>query len=470
MKIKTSLTLWFTILVSTLMFISNAIVLFAVKEYLYNQKVDEIKERVVQVEKVINALAIDKKESKEKFDIKDPELLLYTLTDQHTTLYEGAYLQVTSLNDQIFSKSPTLEKSELPVLKDGTIGTLTLDLPTKKGKTKTKILYYSTTLAFENILLAKLQIGLPLAKNDKLVSELLFFRLIEISIAIFISILFGIFLSKRALSPMVKITDEVNSMEGKNLLKLLDTKNLDNDEIGNLAKTFNSLLSRISEAFEFQKRFVSDASHELRSPLTTIKGYAQLIAKRGSEKPEIAKEGLDVIIQEVERLERMVNDMLTLAKTGRNTTDFRKVDIIALINSLFDQLHKIHANLKIDSSNERIFVKADEDSLTRVFINLIDNALRVTEKTGFVKISWKVEDSYIFISISDNGIGMDKEHLEHIFERFYRVDSSREREKGGSGLGLALVKDITLMHNGQVFVESKKGEGSTFTVKLPIFI
>lgn len=470
MKIKTSLTLWFTLLVSALLFISNLIVLYAVKEYLYNQKVDEIKERVVQVEKVINALALDKKESKEKFDVKDPELLLYTLTDQHTSLYEGAYLQVTSLDNNIFSKSPTLEKSELPILKDGTIGILTLDLPTKKGKISTKILYYSTVLDFENVLLAKLQIGLPLAKNDKLVSELLFFRFIEISIAILISVLFGIFLSKRALSPMVRITDEVNSMEGKNLLKLLDTKNLANDEIGNLAKTFNSLLSRISEAFKFQERFVSDASHELRSPLTTIKGYAQLIAKRGNEKPEIVKEGLEVITKEVERLERMVNDMLTLAKTGRNSTDFRKVDIIALLNSLFEQLHKIHTNLKIDYSNERIFVKADEDSLKRVFINLIDNALRATEKTGFVKISWQIKDNYILINISDNGIGMDKEHLEHIFERFYRVDSSREREKGGSGLGLALVKDITLMHNGQVFVESKNGEGSTFTVKLPIFV
>lgn len=469
MKIKTSLTLWFTLLVSTLMFISNVIVLFAVKEYLYNQKVDEIKERVVQVEKVINALALDKKENKEKFDIKDPELLLYTLTDQHTSLYEGAYLQVTSLDNIIFSKSPTLEKSVLPILKEGTIGTLTLDLPTKKGKLSSKILYYSTTLIFENIALAKLQIGLPLAKNDKLVSELLFFRLIEISIAIFISILFGVFLSKRALSPMVRITNEVNTMEGKNLLKLLDTKNLANDEIGQLAKTFNSLLSRISEAFEFQKRFVSDASHELRSPLTTIKGYAQLIAKRGNEKPEILKEGLEVITKEVERLERMVNDMLTLAKTGKNTTNFRKVEIIGLLKALFNQLHKIHQNLKIDDSDNIFFVNGDEDSLKRVFINLIDNALRVTDKNGFVKISWQIKDDHILISILDNGIGIEQEHLEHIFERFYRVDSSREREKGGSGLGLALVKDITLMHNGEVFVESNKNEGAIFTVKLPIF-
>lgn len=470
MKIKTILTLWFTILVSFLLIISNVIVFYGIKSYLYNQKSDEVRERGLEVEKVINALANERDESGEDFDIKDPELLSYTLSDQGTALYEGAYVQITDLDEEeIFSKSPTLENSKLPILKLETLGPLTLDLPTKKGKNLTRILYYATTIEIEKEAIAKVQIGLPLAKNEKLISSILFFMFIEIIISVLISILFGIFLSRKALQPMVKITNKVNSMEGNELLSLLDTKKLADDEIGKLAQTFNNLIVRISDAFEFQKRFISDSSHELKSPLTTIKGYAQLIIKRGAERPEIIDEGMSVIKNESERLEKLVNDMLNIAKTGIKVNYFVKINIIELIDELFKELSIIHPQLKLKNLDSELFVNGDYDSLKRVFINLIDNSLRaINDDNGLVEILVKNDDKFVYIRVKDNGIGISEEHLPHIFDRFYRVDSSRSRAKGGSGLGLSLVKEIIENHKGNISVKSTKDVGTKFIVKLDI--
>ncbi|MFN8674668.1 MAG: HAMP domain-containing sensor histidine kinase [Candidatus Sericytochromatia bacterium] len=470
MKIKTVLTLWFTILVTVLFVISDFIVFYGIKNYLYEQKSDEIKERVHEVEKVANALAIDKKDLGEKFNINDSEILSYTLSEQGTTLYEGAYLQLTKLeNNTIFSRSPTLKNSELPILKQETLGPLTILLPIKEGRGLVKILYYSTNIEVENKSVANVQIGLPLTRNEKLLNNIIFFMILQVFISILISIFFGVFLSKKALTPMVKITNKVHSMEGNDLLSKLDTSIFAKDEIGALADTFNRLIERISIAFEFQKRFISDSSHELRSPLTTIKGYTQLIIKRGSEKPEIIKEGLEVIEKESTRLEKLVNDMLNISKTGKKHLEFLKINLNKLIEDLYKELSKINNKLYFKNINQNFYIMGDADSLKRVFINLIDNASRAIDiENGEIIISLKKENNTVIISIKDNGIGISEEHIKHIFERFYRVDSARARNKGGSGLGLALVKEIVENHNGSISVKSKENEGSEFIIVLNI--
>lgn len=473
MKIRTSLTLWFTMLVGCVVIVSNLVVLLGIRIYLNNQKNEEAKDKANDVQKVIIALEKDHKDQKMPFKIEDPDLLSYTLSDQGTTLYEGSYLQVTDMKDKVFSKSPNLGDKFLPVLKTGTIGTLTLYLPVNGSFSNVRVLYYSAPLYLNKEVKASLQIGLPLTKNERLMNQMLIFEVFELILAMIVSILLGRFLSKRALSPMVKITQEVHSMAGQNLLKLLDTSTLNDDEIGRLAGTFNELLSRISKVFEAQQRFISDASHELRSPLTSIRGHAQLLLKRGKENPQILQEGTEIIIRESQRLERLVNDMLILAKSGQKISENKEFDIILLLKQLVSELQPLHNNLRFEClCDGEINVKGDFDELKRVFINLLHNAFRaVTDKdNGEVIVRCEKIKDKINICIIDNGIGIKEEHLEHVFERFYRVDSARERDKGGSGLGLSIVKEILQNHGGDVSVKSKINEGTTFIISLPVFI
>ncbi len=469
MKIRTSLTLWFAATVGLMSIISNLIVVFSIKEYLYNQKVEEAKDKANDVQQVIITLQKDHLEQEIPFEIQDPDLLSYTLSEQGTALYEGAYVQVTDLNSKVFSKSPNLKNKSLPILKSSTIGQLTLLLPVKNQVSNIRVLYYSGPLYINKEVIATVQVGLPLIKSERIFNQILIFELIKLFLSIAISFIIGRFLSTRALSPMVKIADEVHSMAGQNLLKLLDTSTLNKDEIGQLAGTFNELLSRISKVFDVQQRFISDASHELRSPLTSIRGHAQLLLKRGKDNPEMLKEGMEIIIRESERLERLVNDMLILARSGQRSAKNIDLDIIKSVKQLVSELQPLHDNLKfIDEEEQKIIlINGDQDSLRRVFINLIDNALRAVGSNGEVIVKYEIEDQNIIFYIIDNGIGIKEEHLENVFERFYRVDSARDRDKGGTGLGLSIVKEIINSHKGQVSVTSTLGEGTTFMITLP---
>lgn len=465
MKIKTRLTLWFTLLVGFLMISSNLIVWFSIRDYLYNQSILEAKEKVNEVEKVIIALFKDHQEQKIPFNLEDPDLLSYTLSEHGTSLYEGAYLQVTNLKGKIFSSSPNLQKKRLPVLKTGTIGDLTLLLPLNDNPIK--LLYYCSPLFINGSMAATLQVGIPLMKNENLLSQILLFELIQLLVAISISVYLGKFLSGHALNPMVRITSEVTSMGGQNLLQLIDTTSLNKDEIFELAETFNSLLKRIENAFELQKRFVSDASHELRSPLTAIRGHAQLLLKRGRDNPAMLKEGFEIIIGEAERLSRLVDDMLLLARSEKKISQFKEINITNLVIKLVTELQLLHPNIIMPEPVNFFFIKGDEEALKRVFINLLDNAVRASGLHGEVQVTFRHENNYIEILIRDNGPGIEQEHISHVFERFYRVDSARDRDKGGSGLGLSIVSEIIEIHRGKVYVESSKGNGTTFVVKLP---
>jgi two-component system sensor histidine kinase ArlS len=466
MKIRTRLTLWFTLLVGFLMISTNLIVWFSIRAYLYDQSVLEAKEKVNEVEEVIIALAKEHQEQKIPFNVEDPELLSYTLSEHGTSLYEGAYLQVANLQGNIFSSSPNLQKKKLPVLKTGTIGDLTLLLPLSINPVK--ILYFCAPLFVDGKLAATLQVGIPLMKNESLLRQIFLFELGQLIVAIAISFYLGKLLSRQALTPMVRITNEVKSMAGRHLLKLLETSSLNNDEIKELAETFNGLLNRITNAFELQKRFVSDASHELRSPLTAIRGHAQLLQKRGRENPEMQKEGLEIIINEAERLSRLVDDMLLLARSEKKTNQFKEINITGIVYKQASELQLLYPNIRLPEDCKPVMIRGDEEALKRVFINLLDNAIRAAGQRGSIQVDFHNDNNNVEILIIDNGPGIDQENISHVFERFYRVDSARDRDKGGSGLGLSIVSEIVEIHQGKVYVESTNDRGTTFTVKLPV--
>ncbi len=225
--------------------------------------------------------------------------------------------------------------------------------------------------------------------------------------------------------------------------------------------------------------FIANVSHELRTPLTAIKGYTETLEEEAYESPEDQKHFVRIIKRHTDRLINLVSDLLVLSEVESRdslskenpASDFEEINMNELIKSSLDALRSKAQEKGIDvsfrSDTDVCRLKANRFLLEQMFINLIDNAVKYTPENGKIEIRASRENSHILTEISDNGIGIPKEHLPRIFERFYRVDKTRSRNLGGTGLGLSIVKHIVIMHGGRIEVHSEEGKGSKFSITLP---
>lgn len=261
------------------------------------------------------------------------------------------------------------------------------------------------------------------------------------------------------------------------------------DELGTLAATFNEMLANLQESYQRQQRFVADASHELRAPITSIRCNLDLLAQAPDLPPEDVRAALTEARAEANRMGRLVSDLLTLARADaaqqsasqdykKNGGQVQPVDLDSLLLEVFRQYRRSGES----EGDEKLArgprltlqhitpakVYGDADQLKQAFVALLDNALKYTPYEGSISLSLTADDDYATVKVSDTGIGILPEDLPHIFERFYRADRARSRDRGGSGLGLAIVQNIVQDHQGSIGVESTPGKGSTFTVKLPL--
>ena len=264
------------------------------------------------------------------------------------------------------------------------------------------------------------------------------------------------------------------------------------DELATLATTFNTMLTSLEELYYQQQRFVADASHELRAPITSIRCNLDLLAKAPDLPPAEAQAALTDARAEVDRMGRLVSDLLTLAHVDgltqlqagidngyrKNNTYKQQIDLDSLLLEVFRQYqfveeldnqgpHKRGPRLLLQHTTPaRVY--GDADQLKQVLVALLDNALKYTPYEGVVSLSLTTLANQAIVKVSDTGIGVAPDDLPHIFERFYRADRARSRERGGSGLGLAIVQSIVQEHQGTIEVESTPGKGSIFTVRLPV--
>ena len=274
--------------------------------------------------------------------------------------------------------------------------------------------------------------------------------------------------SKKLLSPIDAMSQTVNGIN----ISALDTR-LDisgsQDELKDLAKTFNNMLDRLQHSYELQNEFVSDASHELRTPISVIQGYINLLDRWGKNDAEVLAESITAIKSEAENMKNLVENLLFLARGDKNTqkVEFEEFNLNELIDEivketkLIDSEHNIVSQLSIN-----IKVYADKSLLKQALRIFIDNSIKYTESGGTIKISCTKENAEALITIEDNGIGISKEDLPNIFNRFYRADKSRTKETGGTGLGLAIAKWIILKHKGTIAVESQLNVGTKFIIRL----
>jgi len=239
------------------------------------------------------------------------------------------------------------------------------------------------------------------------------------------------------------------------------------DEIGDLTIALNQTLERLESLFRTQQRFLADVSHELRTPLTTIRGNVDLMRRMGMGEPEL----LDDIQAELERMTRLVNDLLLLARADAGSVRIMQqpVEIDTILIDVYRQVASVKQPVSVKLNEvDQAQVLGDPDRLKQLFLNLVDNAIKYTPPGGEVRVGLTRTAEEVHIYVADTGIGISEMDLPHIFDRFYRVEKARTRVLGGSGLGLSIVYSIVEAHGGGIQVTSEVGQGTTFTVSLPL--
>ena len=317
-----------------------------------------------------------------------------------------------------------------------------------------------------------LTVARSLQPVDVTLQNLLNQHLLKIPLLIGMVGLGGLFLANRALKPIGQITRiaEQVSVSG-DLTQRIRYQSTTDDELERLATMFDEMLDSLQATFEHEKRFTADASHELRTPLTTLKGRLH-VALSQPRTAEVYKETLQAIEQEVDRLIRLSSDLLLLSRLEQQHQDMylERIDLSDLLAAIAEQiqpladLQQLQFSIHIPSDLQ---IQGSPDHLIRLFLNLLDNAVKHTPAQGKVQLRAVVQGQCIQIKVSDTGIGISPEHLPHLFERFYRVEKSRSRSIGGTGLGLAIAQEIVHRHHGAIAVQSQPEHGTTFTVTFP---
>ncbi len=327
----------------------------------------------------------------------------------------------------------------------------------------------SEVIAFEDRPAGVLQVAMPLRSVDETLQNLLEILLIGGGVGLLLSILGGIFLSGRALAPVARVTETSRRIAATEDLKERLPPPRTRDEVGRLVLTFNEMLERLQSLFQTQQRFLADVSHELRTPLAAIRGNLEVLLRGAQEDPNMLQESLADIEREVGRLSRMVADLLTLARAEAGVhLERRPVELDRLLLEVYREARHLAQGVEVRlGSEDQVQVLGDADQLKQLLLNLVDNSLKYTPAGGTVTLSLYRDDSWAYLSVADTGVGIAPQDLPYIFERFYRGGDRRRVRRTGLGLGLAIARWIAQEHGGDIQVESRPGQGSTFTVRLP---
>ena len=289
-------------------------------------------------------------------------------------------------------------------------------------------------------------------------------------IGVVITIIVSKIMSRRILKPINNVIKTAKSISTDDLSKRIEIPK-EEDELQNLTLIINEMLDRLETSFENQTKFVSDASHELRTPLAIIKGYAEIIRKRGTTDIDIFVESIDSIISETDNMRNLIQKLLFLAKGEITKINTKFIDIDAN-----EMVHQIHSDTVVSIKTHSFHlemgkdykIKGDETLLQQAIRALIENAVKYSEPHTNVYIKSFIKNGFGRISIRDEGVGISDEDAKRIFDRFYRVDLSRTKATGGTGLGLAIVKRIVEIHNGRIEIDSKMNKGTEISIVLPI--
>ncbi len=456
MPIKIRLTLAYTALLGGLLITVNIIFFSALYLFIGYQVDVTLKERALQIEKQI--VIIDQN------TILLPSLNAFTSP--------SIVAQIVRADGKIVSTTPNMGHYRFPHIGDMWKSIL-------NGQTVWKTVYVDDTpvriysipiITFDESneqVIGVIQVGRSMAPTKKLFSEVLFLLMIITIVGLIISSLVGAMLAYTALRPIEQITQTANQIISAQDLgqRLPEPKN--NDELGRLTITMNKMLERLDKFFQAQVRLSADVSHELRTPLTAIRGNVDLLRRGAASDPDELKEALTIIDSELDRMSRIVADLLLLSQADAGLSlRLANVEMDTIILDAYREARVISNGVNIQLGHEdQVMVKGDADRLKQLLINLITNAVKYTPSDGTVTLSLYRDPVWVRVIVTDTGRGIAPKELPHIFERFYQVDGVNTK---GNGLGLSIAQWIAQAHDGEITVTSEINKGSTFTLWLPV--
>ncbi len=301
---------------------------------------------------------------------------------------------------------------------------------------------------------------------EELLEILIYTSAIAFGIGSLLIITISPILSKKILEPLAKITLAEQEISIEKLDKRINYDGNDL-ELKSLSDSFDKMIERLELSFNKQNQFISDVSHELKTPIAVISGYANLLDRWGKDDKETLNKSIQAIKNETKNMNDLVSKLLYIAKVDAGKISPNKVliNISDLINEVIEESILLETNRNIFSTNnEKCFIKADENNVKELIRIFIDNAIKYTNENGNIDIYSKRENGRVYINIKDDGVGISKQDQENIFDRFYRVDKSRNKETGGVGLGLAIATSIASLNDAQIKIESELNKGSIFSI------
>ena len=301
-----------------------------------------------------------------------------------------------------------------------------------------------------------------------------------IVIGLAISVLLSLLLAKTMVTPIQNLTRAAEKVAAGDFSETVE--NPARDEIGVLTRTFNDMANQLERNIrdlrneeQMRKEFVANVSHELRTPVTSIRSYAETLEdSAGVLDPETEKHFLSVIVSESDRMTKIVQDLLLLSRmdAGSMSFDFQEFSFETSVRDVYEaqllEAKRRHHNFGLEFRDPMPLIRGDRARIEQVLLNMLSNAIKYTPDGGRIRLTAGVKDASVWCSVRDNGIGIPKEDVNRVFDRFYRVDKARSRESGGTGLGLSIAYEIVQRHDGRIHIQSQKGKGTTITVTLPV--
>ncbi|WP_409344894.1 sensor histidine kinase [Paenibacillus sp. MBLB4367] len=483
MSIRLRLTLWYSGLLAVTLLVFGIVLYGALNVMLYSNQRDQMKKISDEIRQKITVSGITVN--------GQTQYIVNGLNRLDQFRYSGYFVQVSDQNGSIVKKMIEYEFSTEGAVKAAQKGQALAE----RMKVENESIYmYNMPYPFSDKqnnkeITVVLQVATIVNNIDNQMRILMYVLAVLFLITLLIAVTFGLFLARQALRPIDTIISATAQIEnGADLGKRVDYHGPP-DEIGKLTSTINSMLDRIQlmyneleESNRTQRRFVSDASHELRTPLTTIRGNVDLLEKMwrqqenaaaqlsDQDKLDMSLEAMQDIAGEASRMSRLVNDLLSLARADAGLQFAKEtLPMLPIVETVVRKAGMLPKSVDFIvgdlSSLEGAAVNGSRDYLQQLLFIFIENAFKYT-KEGYVRIDALKGADQIGIRISDTGIGMDKEEVPHIFERFYRADKSRG-QTSGTGLGLSIAKWIIDEHGGSIEVATRKDEGTTFVVWLP---
>jgi heavy metal sensor kinase len=387
---------------------------------------------------------------------------------------KGKFIQIMDTSGKIGAKMNDIETDTLPSSYNALERALNGEVVYETIESVRPRLRMVTIPITENKEIKKVtsivQVGTSLEDFDETMKKLLIIMVIGIPTSIGVTIIGGYFLAKKALRPVDQMRKAAVKITLTNLGEKIDIGSR-RDELGRLAQTFNEMISRLRDSFHRINQFSIDVSHELKTPLTILKGETE-VALRKERDNEGYKRILKSNLEEIDRMADIIDDLLLLSKAEAKEIQLNVAEV-----SMRDLVADVCVNMKIFADNkgidlmlkelEDIKIKGDGLKLRRMLLNIVENGIKYTPSGGKLEISSFANNGYVQIDVKDNGVGIPDADINFIFDRFYRGDKSRKRESG-SGLGLSISKWIAEMHKGTIEVKSQLAEGSLFSIKLPV--